>query len=129
LGSVISHSAVFSISHSCFGSPKLTAYKIYRSVDPSSLTPVWNPPEDRPLATNSKQPDRSQHPLINERLVGTLLKVVVNDGEKYKDREVVASIVKVEGVVSIRQCLKRLGPCVGVVKKIPIQHATMVFSW
>ena len=70
-----------------------------------SLTPSWNPPEDQPLATNSRiasnQPDRTQYPLLDERLVGAQLKVVVNDGEGYKNREVVASIAKVEGFVSI----------------------------
>jgi hypothetical protein len=75
-------------------------------VDASSLTPAWNPPEDQPLPTNSqiasKLPDRPQHPLLDERLVGTQLKVVVNDGENYKDREVFVSIARVEGVVSIR---------------------------
>jgi hypothetical protein len=75
-------------------------------VDASSLTPAWNPPEE-PLATNSqiasKQPDRPQHPLIDERLVGAQLKVVVDDGgETYKNREVAVSIAKVAGVVSIR---------------------------
>jgi hypothetical protein len=75
-------------------------------VDASSFTPAWNPPEDQPLATNSqiasKQLDRPQHPLLDERLVGAQLKVVVNDGENYKDREVFVSIARVEGVVSIR---------------------------
>jgi hypothetical protein len=75
-------------------------------VDPSSLTPAWNPPEDQPLTTNSqianKQPDRPQHHLLDERLVGALLKVVVNDGDTYKNRDVVISIAKVEGVVSMR---------------------------
>src|ERR1700688_1681224 len=40
--------------HSYFGLPKLTAYKIYRTVDASSLTPAWNLPEDQPLATSSQ---------------------------------------------------------------------------
>src|SRR6202021_470935 len=55
-------------SHSYFGRPKLTAYKIYRTVDPSSLTPAWNP-EDQPPATDgqiaSDQPDQPQHPLLD----------------------------------------------------------------
>jgi hypothetical protein len=93
------------------GYPILTAYKIYRTVNPSSLTPAWNSPADQPLAAESpattsqiasKQPDRSQYPLLDERLVGAQLKVVVNDGETYKNREVTVSIAKVEGVVSIR---------------------------
>ena len=50
----------------------------------------------------SKQPDRLQHPLLDERLVGAQLKVVVNDDENYKNREVVVSIARVEGVMSIR---------------------------
>lgn len=83
-----------------------SAYKFYRTVDPSSLTPAWSPPEDQRLATSSqitsKPPDRPQHPLLDERLVGALLKVVVNDGETYKNREVTVSIAKFEGVVSIR---------------------------
>ena len=76
-------------------------------MDPSSLTPAWNPCEE-PLANNSQissQPDRtqgSQHPLLDERLVGALLKVVVNDGDSYKDREVVVSIARDGGAVSIR---------------------------
>ena len=106
MGSVVSHSAVFSISHSYLDLPKLTAYKICRSVDASSLTPAWNSPGDPSLATDSqiasKQPDRLQHPLLDERLVGAKLRVVVNDGEKYNDREVVVSIAKNDGVVSIR---------------------------
>jgi hypothetical protein len=77
------------------------AYKISRTVDQSSLTPAWSPPEDLPLATSS-QPVSPQYPLLDERLVGSLLKVIVNDGEIYKNREVTVSIAKVEGVVSIR---------------------------
>ena len=65
-----------------FGRPKLTAYKIYRTVDPLSLTHAWNP-EDQPPATDgqiaSEQPDQPQHPLLDVRLVGAQLKVVVND--------------------------------------------------
>jgi hypothetical protein len=66
---------------------------------------------DQPLAAESpattsqiasKQPDRPQYPLLDERLVGAQLKVVVNDGETYKNREVAVSIAKVEGVVSIQ---------------------------
>jgi hypothetical protein len=71
-------------------------------VDALSFTPAWNPPEDQPLATASKQPDRPRHPLLDERLVGIQLKVIVNDGEHYKDREIFVSIARVEGVVSIR---------------------------
>ena len=76
-------------------------------MDPSSPTAAWNPPQDQPLATNSpiasKQPERPQHPLLDERLVGANLKVVVDDGgESYKNREVIVSIAMVEGVVSIR---------------------------
>ena len=97
-------------SYFYFGWPILTAYKIYRTVDPSSFTPAWNPPTDQPLAAESpattsqitsKQPDRPQYPLLDERLVGAQLKVVVNDGETYKNREVTVSIANVEGVVSI----------------------------
>ena len=92
--------------HSYFGSPKVTAYKIYRSVDPSSATPAWSPPEDQPLATSSqlaRTPDMPQYPLLDERLVGASLKVVVNDGgDSYNNREVIVSIAKVEGVVGIR---------------------------
>jgi hypothetical protein len=70
-----------------------------------SLTPAWSP-EDQPLATSSqiatKQPDRPQHPLLDERLVGALLKVVVDNDDTYKKREVTVSIAKIEGVVSIR---------------------------
>lgn len=43
-----------------------------------------------------------QYPLLDERLVGAQLKVVVNNGETYKNKEVIVSIAKVEGVVSIR---------------------------
>ena len=76
-------------------------------MDASSLSPARNPPEDQPLAANhsqiaSKQPDRPQYHLLDERLVGAQLKVVVNDGESYKNREVFVSIARVEGVVSIR---------------------------
>ena len=42
-----------------------------------------------------------QYPLLDERLVGAQLKVVVN-GDGYKNREVIISIAKSEGVVSIR---------------------------
>ena len=85
-------------------------------MDPSSLTPAWSP-EDQRLATSSqiitKPLNMPPHPPLDERLLGALLKVVINDGDKYKDREVVASIVKDEGVVSIRQVyntLKGLAP-------------------
>ena len=75
-------------------------------MDPSSLTPAWSPPEDHRLAASSqiasKPPDRPQHALLDERLVGALLKVVVNDGETYKNREVEVSIADIEGVVGIR---------------------------
>jgi hypothetical protein len=102
LGSTVSHSAVFSIYHSYL--PELT--KFYRAADASSLSPVWSPPEDQLLATNnqvvSKQPDRPQHPLLDERLVGAQVKAVVNNGENYKNREVFVSIARVEGVLSIR---------------------------
>ena len=71
-----------------------------------SLTPARSTPEDQRLATSSRiaarPQDRPEHPLLDERLVGTLLKVVVNDGDTYKNREVVISISKVEGVVGIR---------------------------
>lgn len=50
----------------------------------------------------SKQPDRPQYPLLDERLVGAQLKVVVNDGDTYKNRDVNVSIAKIDGVVSIR---------------------------
>ena len=69
-----------------------------------SVTPTWNPPEDQPSSSSritSNQPDRPQHPLLDERLVGAQLKVVVN-GENYKNRDVVVSIAKIDGVVSIR---------------------------
>jgi hypothetical protein len=88
----------------------LTAYKTYRTVDPSSFIFAWNPPVDQPLAAESpattiqiatKQPDRPQYPLLDEQLVGAQLRVVVNDGETYKNREVPVSIAKVEGAVSI----------------------------
>ena len=75
-------------------------------MDPLSLTPAWNPPQDHPLATNSriasKQPERPEHPLLDERLVGANLKVVIDDGsETYNKREVAVSIAKVEREVSI----------------------------
>ena len=85
--------------------------KIYRAVDPSSVTPAWNLPADQPVAAESpattsqmasKQPDRPQYPLLDERLVGAQLRVVVNDGETYMNRDVIVSIAKVDGVVSIR---------------------------
>ena len=78
-------------------------------MEASSLSPAWNPPQDQPLATNSqiasKQPDRPQHVLLDERLVGAQLKVVVNDG---KNREVIVSIFKVGGVVSIRHFVHKI---------------------
>jgi hypothetical protein len=63
-----------------------------------SLTPL----EDKPLAASqitSNQPDRPQHPLLDERLVGAQLRVVINDGETYKNREVTVLIAQVEGIV------------------------------
>ena len=100
---------------------------MYRAVDPSSLTPARNSPEVQPLATNSRisgnQPVRPQHHLLDERLVGAQLKVVVNDGDAtYKNREVPVSIAKVDGVVSIRHYVynasKGLAPA-WVSSKIP----------
>ena len=136
LESTVSYSAVSWISHSYFSLPKLTAYQIYMTMDASSFTPAWNPPEDQPLVTNtqiaSKQPDRPQHPLLDERLVGAQPKVVVNNGESYKDREVFISIARVEGVVSIRHHVyntSKACPLHGCQQKVPIQHVTMVFSW
>jgi hypothetical protein len=96
------------IFHSYFGLLNLTGYKIYRNVDASesSLTPAGNAPEDQPLPTTSqiasRQPDRAQHPLLDERLVGAQLKVIVDNGANYKNREVIVSIAWVEGAVSIR---------------------------
>jgi hypothetical protein len=101
LGSIISHPRVSFLFLFQF---TLETYQNYRTVDSLSLTPAWNPPEDQPSSSSriaSKQPDRPQYPLLDERLVGTQLKVVVN-GENYRNREVVVSIVKVDGVVSIR---------------------------
>ena len=67
-----------------------------------------SPPEDQHLATSSqiasKQPDGPQHPLIDERLVGASLKVLVNDGKTYKNREVTVSIAKIEGEFITRKC-------------------------
>ena len=64
---------------------------MYRTVDSSSLTPAWSPSEDQRLATSShiasNPPDRPQYPLLDERLVGASLKVVVNDGDSYKNRD------------------------------------------
>ena len=63
--------------HSYFSWPNPTN-KIYRTIDPSSLTATWSPLEDQCLATSSqiagKQPDRPQHPLLDKRLVSTKLK-------------------------------------------------------
>ena len=63
--------------HSYFSWPNPTN-KIYRTIDPSSLTPTWSPLEDQHLATSSqiagKQPDRPQHPLLDEWLISTKLK-------------------------------------------------------
>ena len=75
-------------------------------MDPSSLTPIWSPPEDQHLATSSQitsnPTDRPQwYPLLDERLVGSSLKVVVDNGETYKNREVIILIAKIDGVVSI----------------------------
>jgi len=55
------------------------------------------------------------HPLLDERLVGALLKVIVNGGGfTYKNREVTVSIVKDEGEVGIRHYIyngsRRLDP-------------------
>jgi hypothetical protein len=64
-----------------------------RAADASSPTP------------SSLTPLNPQHPLLDERLVGAQLKAIVNDGDNYKDREVFVSIVKVEGVLSLRHCV------------------------
>jgi hypothetical protein len=101
LGSIISHPRVSFLFLFQF---TLKTYQIYGTVDSLSLTPAWNPPEDQPSSSSriaSKQPDRPQYPLLDEQLVGTQLKVVVN-GKNYRNREVVVSIVRVDGVVSIR---------------------------
>ena len=112
-------------SHSYFSWPKPTN-KFYRTIDPLSLTPIWSPPEDQRLATSSQitsnLTDRPQrHPLLDEWLVGSSLKVVVNNGKTYKNREVTISIAKVDGVVSIRHnvynTLKGLAPAWVLPKK------------
>jgi hypothetical protein len=101
LGSIISHPRVSFLFLFQF---TLKTYQNYRTVDSLSLTPAWDPPEDQPSSSSwiaSKQPDKPQYPLLDEQLIGTQLKVVVN-GEHYRKREVVISIVKVDGVVSIQ---------------------------
>jgi hypothetical protein len=71
-------------------------------MDTSSLTP-----EDQPLATSSriatKQPERPQHPLLDERLIGARLKVIVDNVDTGKKRESVVLIANVDGVVRIVQ--------------------------
>ena len=71
-----------------------------------SLTPIWSPLEDQHLATSSQitsnPTDRPQwHLLLDEQLVGSSLKVVVDNGKTYKNRETTISIAMVDGVVSI----------------------------
>jgi hypothetical protein len=66
-----------------------------------SLTPL----EDQPLVASqitSNQQNRPQHSLLDERLVVAQLRVVVDDGETYKNREVTVLIAQVEGIVCIR---------------------------
>ena len=84
-----------------------------------SLTPIWSTLEDQCLATSShitsNPTDRPQwHPLLNEQLVGSSLKVVVDNGGTYKNREVIVLIAKVDGVVSVQHnvynTLKGLAP-------------------
>ena len=82
------------------------AYKVHRI--PSSLTPMRSSPEGQHLDTSiqnaGKLPDVHQleHPLLDARLVGASLKVLVDDGETYKNRLVDVSIAEVEGDVCIR---------------------------
>jgi len=83
--------------------------------DPSSHTPLASHDDDGtpldPLSSLNAQtlapgPSRStsqqsvQHPLLDLRLLGTQLKVMVNRG-KYKQKELVASPVLVDGQLSI----------------------------
>jgi len=114
--------SIFLIPSFLFLFTKLTAYKIYRTMDILSstrTTPTWNPPEDQPLATSSRiasrQPGRPEYHLLDERLVGARLKVVVNNTDTGKKSEaVVVLIAKVDGVVSIlkevHNSLKNLAP-------------------
>src|ERR1700728_4078123 len=58
-------------SHSYFGRPKLIAYKIYRTVDPSSLTPAWNPHDgvlQPALSRNVKTDHGFHHPVTGALL-------------------------------------------------------------
>ena len=121
--------------HSYFSWPKPTN-KNYRTIDPSSLTPTWSPPEDQHLATSSQitsnLTDRPQwNPLLDEWLAGSSLKVVIDNGKTYKNREVTVFIAKVDGVVIIRHnvynTLKGLAQPV-CHQKVPIQLMMMVFS-
>jgi len=50
------------------------------------------------------QPDRPQHLLLDEQLVGAQLQVIVN-GDNYKNRGVTVSIAKIEESVSIQHVL------------------------
>jgi hypothetical protein len=53
------------------------------------------------------RPDGPQHPLLDERLVGAQLQVIVN-GDNYKNREVTVSIAKVGESVSIRHVVYKV---------------------
>ena len=59
---------------------------------------------DTSIQNAGKPPDvpRLEHPLLDARLVGASLKVLVDDGETYKNRLVDVSIAEVEGDVCIR---------------------------
>ena len=89
-------------SHSYFSWPKPTN-KIYRTIEPLSLTPIWSPLEDQHLATSSQiasnPTDRPQwHPLLDEQLVGSSLKVVIDNGETYKNRVVTIQLPRLIGL-------------------------------
>ncbi|KAF9455726.1 hypothetical protein BDZ94DRAFT_1277496, partial [Collybia nuda] len=74
------------------------------------LTPAWNPSSQTPDIGTSSQvyvpPTMSQqqgpsHPLLDPQLINIKLKVLVTGGQ-YQGKEMVVSLVKVDGELSIQ---------------------------
>jgi hypothetical protein len=73
-------------------------------------SPAWNPSSRTPVppflgseeaSCSSPQQQGPTHPLLDSRLIGVKVKVLVNGGE-HKDKEMVVAVAQMDGRLSIR---------------------------
>jgi hypothetical protein len=87
------------------------------TVDPSSQTPLRDPPSHTPVSNTLSQTatpaltstlasssQAATHPLLDARLIGAVLKVMV-DGADHKKKELVISVSEVDRQVKIRHTI------------------------